>query len=134
MIQFLFAFHDYGLLFLRLTLGAILIFHGIPKLSHLKKTAEAFLGMGFRPPIFWVFTAGIIEVAGGLALVAGFLTQIFAILIALQFIIIILKVKVKNGLVGGYEFDLLILAGVLVLFTSGGGAYGLDEFLGLILY
>ena len=122
------------MLFLRLVLGAILVFHGIPKLSHLKKTAEAFLGMGFRPPVFWVLTAGIVEVVGGLALATGFLTQIFALFIALQFIVIILKLKLKNGLVSGYEFDLLILAGAIVLLTSGGGAYGLDEFFGFILY
>ena len=134
MIQFLFAFNSYGLLFLRLALGAILLVHGAPKFLRLKATAAAFAGMGFRPGGFWAVVAGAVEVLGGLMIIGGFLTQIAAFIVALQFLVIIFKVKRKNGFKDGYEFDLLILAGALLLLTSGGGAYSIDEFLDLILY
>lgn len=134
MIQPFFAFNDLGILALRVVLGLILIAHGWPKLKNLKATKEAFVGMGFRPGMFWALMIGIIEFVGGLALFIGFLPQVAAIFVALQFLIIIFTVKRGKKLIDGYEFDLLILVAALLLITAGGGKYGIDEYIGLILY
>ncbi len=134
MIQPLWVFSDWGLLALRVILGLILMVHGYPKLKGLKQTAEGFAGMGFKPGIFWATLIMLLEVFGGLLLILGFFVQIIAFFIALEFIVILLKVKRKAGLVGGYELDLLILAAALAILTLGAGRFSLDSAVGLILY
>ena len=134
MVQFLLLFDNWALLILRVVLGLILLIHGWPKIKDLKATSQSFSAMGFKPAMFWGTIVALVEFLGGLALIGGLLVQVVAFLVAIQFIIIILKVKRSKGLVGGYEFDLLIIAVALILFTIGGGAFGLDNILGIILY
>lgn len=134
MIQPFLVFSDWGILILRVVLGLILLVHGWPKIKNLKATGEGFQAMGFKPAIFWGVVVAVIEFFGGLALILGLLTQIIALLVAVQFLVAILKVKAKRGLVNGYEFDLLILAAALALAALGGGVFSADSFLGLILY
>lgn len=134
MIQPLFLFSDWGLLILRVVLGLVLVVHGWPKIKNLKATGEGFAGMGFKPGIFWGTVAAVTEFVGGLFLIFGFLIQAAALFIAIQFIVILLTVKRRNRLVGGYEFELLILAAALALATIGGGSFGLDYFWSFWLY
>lgn len=134
MVQLLLVFGDYGLLALRLVLGAVLLAHGIPKLKDMRKTAEGFAAMGFQPPRFWAAVVAGAETLCGVLIVLGLFTQIAALVIAVQFIVILVKVKRFKQFVGGYEFDLLILACALALLSVGGGAFGLDGLLKLIIY
>lgn len=135
MIQFLFVFSDWGLLVFRAALGLILVSHGFPKLRHFADTAKMMKEMTFWPPKFWAVVAGLTEFLGGLFLIAGFLTQPAAVFIALMFLIILVKLRfLKRKGFSDFEYDLLIFAGALLLATTGSGVYGLDEFLGLILY
>ena len=134
MVQFLLLFDNWALLILRVVLGLILLIHGWPKIKNLKATSQSFSAMGFKPAIFWGTIVALVEFLGGLALIGGLLVQVVAFLVAIQFIVIILKVKRDKGFAGGYEFDLLIIATALILFTIGGGAFGLDNILGIILY
>ena len=66
------------------------------------------------------------EFFGGILLVAGFLTQPAAFLLAVNMLVAIWKLKFKQGLVGGYEFDLALLAMALALLVLGPGAFSLD--------
>lgn len=134
MIQPLFVFNDWALLILRVVLGVILIAHGYPKLRDLKGTSAWMGALGFRPGIVFALVAGILEVFGGLALIAGFLTQGIAVLVVLQFLVIIFKVNRAKGLKGGYELDLLIAATAALLATTGGGLFGLDNTFGILIY
>lgn len=121
-------YSDWGLLAARVALGLMMVAHGFPKLKNLKDTAEWFSNVGFKPGTFWAAVAGIVEFAGGLMLLSGFFTQIAALFIAGQFVVITFwKVKGGQKLVGGYEFDLLILGVALLLFTIGGGNFSLDR-------
>ncbi|MEX2436724.1 MAG: DoxX family protein [Candidatus Paceibacterota bacterium] len=133
MINFLLVFSDWAILALRIILGLVLIFHGYPKIKNLKKNAKDFNKMGFKPGMFWGSLVAILEVVGGVALIAGFLTQTLAIIFIVQFIVIMLTIK-RNAGFKGIEIDLLIVGGLLVLVTIGGGVYSLDNFLGLLLY
>lgn len=134
MIQPLFLFSDIGLLALRTALGLIMIVHGWPKIKNLKKTKEEFALMGFKPAFLWGLIAAKVEFFGGLMIIFGLLTQIIAFLIFIQFMVAILKVKRKTGLMNGYEFDLLIAAAGLTLVFFGAGDYSLDEFFKIIVY
>lgn len=134
MVQPLFVFSEWALLVLRVVMGAILIAHGFPKLKDLRGTGGSFAGMGFKPGMFWTTVVAILEFVGGIFLIVGFLTQVVGLLLAIQFIVIILKLKRRSGLVGGFEFDLLLAASALALATLGGGYYSLDDALGFIVY
>lgn len=133
MIQPLFVFSDVGILILRVVLGLIMVIHGWPKIKNIKGTAE-WMGQTFKPGIFWAVVISLIEFVGGLFLIFGFLTQIVAILVAIQFAVIILKMNFRKGFVNGYEFDLLIFAAALALVVLGSGHYSVDGFLDILLY
>lgn len=128
MINFLFVYDDWALLFLRIVLGVILIAHGWPKIKNLRGTADNFEIMGFKPGILWGTIVAFVEFFGGIALITGLFTQLAAALVAVQFVVAIFKVKLQKGLVDGYEFDLLILATALALLALGAGIYSLDEY------
>lgn len=134
MVQPLFVFYDWALLALRVVLGVILIAHGYPKLRDLRGTTGWMGSIGLRPAIVFAFSAGVLETVGGLALIVGFMTQVVALLVLLQFVFIIFKVNRTKGLKGGYELDLLIAATALLIATTGGGLFGLDSTFGIFIY
>ena len=123
----LLSYQLYAPLILRLVLGTIFIIHGYPKLfKEFSKTAEWFGSIGLKPGKLWVFVVGVVEFFGGILLLVGFLTQVAAILIAINMIGAMVFVKFKQGLVGGYEFDLVLLAMALALLFLGAGFYAFD--------
>lgn len=69
---------DLGLFLLRVSVGIIMIIHGVPKFlggtETLKEVGSAmgYLGVTFAP-VFWGFMAAFSEVLGGLLLIVGFL-------------------------------------------------------------
>ena len=136
MVQFLFLYDDWALLALRVILGVILIAHGWPKIKDLRATAGNFENMGFKPGIYWGSIAATVEFFGGILIIAGFLTQLVAALVAIQLVVAtwFLRFKLNKWLVGGYEFELLLIATALALVTLGGGTYSLDDFFFIFLY
>ncbi len=134
MIQFLYVFSDWGLLALRLVLGLIFLVHGWRKVKNLSGAVSSFEAMGFKPAKFWGPFVAFLEFVGGIALIVGIVTQVFAALFFVQFVVAILKVTGKKGFAGGYEFDLLILAALLALVVLGSGSFSADSMLGLLLY
>lgn len=133
MVQFFLVFSDTAFLILRVVLGAILLVHGIPKLRDRKKTAIGFEEMGFRPGKFWGTLVAVVEALAGVLFVFGLFTQIAAVVVAIEFIVILVGVK-KFKQFAGYELDMLILAGALVLVTVGGGVWSLDSIFKIVLY
>jgi len=130
MYPFLLLLSGWGLLVLRLALGAIMVVHGFPKLKNLKETGSNFSNMGFRPGMFWGTLAARLESFGGIALIFGVLTVPFALLFMGEFFVIVIWKIAKHGaFAGGWELDLLILAAAATLFFSGAGAISLDHLL-----
>jgi putative oxidoreductase len=128
MLSIFFFYGGFAVFVLRVSLAAVMIAHGWPKLKNLKGTWEGFDKMGFKPGKLFGTLAMFLEFFGGIALLFGFLVSIVSFFAILQFaVIIIWKLAKKMPLAGGWEIDLLILAGFLVLFTLGGGAYALDH-------
>lgn len=120
-------FSNFAPLILRLVFGLVFVAHGYPKLfTGFSQTVGFFDSIGIKPAKFWVFVVGFVEFFGGIALILGFATQIAALLIAINMLVAIWKVKAKQGFVNGYEFDLTLLAIALSLVLTGAGAYALD--------
>ncbi|MGC9602895.1 MAG: DoxX family protein [Minisyncoccia bacterium] len=133
MIQPFLVFGDLGIAILRVILALILIAHGWPKIKDIKGTA-AWMGQTFKPGFFWATVVALTEFVGGIFLLFGFLAQLVALLVAVEFLVIVFTVKRGKGFVGGNEFELLILAAALALLTLGSGHYGLDYYWGVLLY
>ena len=110
----------YGPLPIRVVTGIIFIAHGAPKLVNMPGTQHFFShALGF-PPEMAVIIA-LLEVIGGFALLFGILTRVSAILFIIEMIGATLAVKLSKGFVGGYEFDLLIIAVSISLLLTGPG-------------
>jgi putative oxidoreductase len=119
-------FTDLGLLLMRLMVGLVFVTSGY---NHLKDPAARAKSIGMSKP-FTIFL-GIAEVAGGLGVVFGVLTQLAAFgLILIMFGAIQKKIFAwHTGFWGekapGWHYDLIfILMNLVIAFTSG-GAYTL---------
>jgi putative oxidoreductase len=118
-----------ALLFLRLALGVIFIFHGYPKLfTHPQQTVEAFVKMGF--PTYFAYIAGVFEFFGGILLIAGLFTRIAGLLLAAEMAVALVKVHglLSNPMnVHNYEFPLACAVGSFALAGVGAGLISLDH-------
>ncbi len=114
-----------GLLALRLAVGLIFLLHGLPKLADPAEFASFFAGAGLPWPTAVVLLAGFIEAAGGLALLAGVATRSAGVVLAAEMAVAIVKARMDRGFIGGWEFELLLLAAALSLALAGPGEYTL---------
>ncbi len=129
---------DLAPLFLRLAMGPILAYHGYQKVERGVSSFAAFVdSLGVPFPTLAAYAVTFLELGGGLAILVGLLTQVWSLLLAIQFALITWLVKLDVGLIAppgqgaGAELDLLILAGALALTVIGPGAFSLDAALRL---
>jgi putative oxidoreductase len=124
------TYSDWGLLALRLALGASFLMHGLMKHGMWKSGAATSVPAGLLA-MFRLFS--IVEPLGGAALILGFLTQLAALGLGLIMIgAISVKISRMNmpyssDSVNGWEFDLVNLAVCVMLFLTGAGAFSLDS-------
>ena len=127
------GFADVGILALRIAVGGLIFLHGYPKFKTQKQTAEFVKSMGIPIPKISALYSAFVEAIGGIAIFFGILTQIFAVLLAINmlFALYIQVIKFKSPITGGggksgYELDLLYLFGAIALIFLGGGAFSID--------
>lgn len=116
--------HDLGLLLLRLAVGVIFLAHGWAKFGDMASTVGFFSQLGL-PPVFAYIVAAV-EFLGGIALIVGVYTDLAALLLAIVMVVALVYVKMitlKVGLMGGYEFDLALLASLLAIIFIGPGKH-----------
>jgi putative oxidoreductase len=117
-------FTDLALLLLRLMVGLVFVTSGY---SHLKDPTARAKSIGMPKP-FTIFL-GIAEVAGGLGVAAGVLTQLAAIglilimLGAIQRKIFAWHTGFWGEKASGWHYDLMFILMNLVIACTGGGAY-----------
>ncbi|MDX1597754.1 MAG: DoxX family protein [Marinobacter sp.] len=103
---------DLGKLIIRLTLGGLMLFHGIAKLIHGTGFVEGQLA-GLGIPVIFAYGVFIGELLAPLMVILGYQTRIGALLIAFNMVVAI-------ALVHGHE--------LLALSSSGGWALELQGF------
>jgi putative oxidoreductase len=126
-------FGDWGLTVLRVVTGLVFFMHGYVKVFvwGFEGTAAGFGQMGIPLANLAGPFVGLLELLGGLALVAGLVTRWISIPLAFTMVVAILQVHLAKGFFNpeGVEFPLMLLAGTIGLALSGGGALAVDNLL-----
>ncbi len=119
-----------ALLLVRLIVGIIFAVHGGQKLFVFGFGGViGFFGkIGIPLPAIAGPVVTLVELLGGLALIAGVATRVAAVLIACDMLGAILFVHLRNGffLPQGYEYALTMLAVAIALALAGPGPYSVD--------
>lgn len=117
MTDFLVNYYGIGFTALRFVIALIFVVHGWPKIKNPKGIADA--AWGGRT---WAgLLQGFVEVVGGFAIIFGFWMEwaLFAFILIMVGAIFFKIVKWKTPFMArestGWEFDLLVLAGLLAL-------------------
>lgn len=124
---------DLGLALIRVVTGIVFLMHGWTKVFvwGFEGTSAGFAQMGI--PLAGVMGpfVGLLELLGGLALVAGLATRWISIPLAFTMVVAILQVHLAAGFFNpdGVEFPLTLLAGLAGLALAGGGAFAVDNVL-----
>ena len=128
----------YGLLLLRVAVGGIVLAHGLQKTFGWwngpgPKGLHGWLGsMGFRLVALMTLLLILAE-DGGLLLALGFLTPLAALMIVSSQFVAIATTHFKNGFFngnGGFEFNVLLIAGSAAVAATGPGRFSIDRWLG----
>jgi putative oxidoreductase len=134
---------EFALLYLRLTLAAVIFPHGAQKVlgwfgGHgFSATMQLFTEKLHIPPFFAFLAIGA-EFAGPIALALGFLTRLAAFGIGTTIAVAAVMVHSAHGFFmnwtgqqqgEGFEYHILVLAIALALMFKGGGRWALDAFI-----
>jgi len=120
-------------LLIRLTVGLMILPHGIPKLmagvSATAATALERRGIGAAEPLAVVLI--VLETVGGLCVALGLFTRFFAAAITIEMAVIAYQYLPKFGWTGpGYEYPLMWGLIMLAIALRGGGPWSLDRKIG----
>ena len=126
----------YGLLLLRLFVGASFFGHGTQKLfgwfggygPH--GTGGFFASQGYRHAVRMAVLAGIAEAGGGILLALGLLTPLACAALAIVMLNAIFAVTLKRAFLLGSELELMYLVTVVSLAAIGPGRFSLDRAIG----
>ncbi|MBS3170136.1 DoxX family protein [Candidatus Woesearchaeota archaeon] len=131
---------DWAPVALRIVLAVVFIVHGYPKLfKDFKGTSSFLAGLGFNPGAFWALILGVSEFFGGIALLLGAASRVVASLLIISMTVATLikifkwKTPFTKNDASGWEFDLLLVAGLVTIFLLGSGNWSIDRVVGWIL-
>jgi putative oxidoreductase len=123
---------DALMLVARVVLGIVLIAHGWQKFAQygIGGTAGAFAKMGVPLPALSAVFAAVVELVGGLALLAGAATVVAAVLVVLDMVGAFVLVHIGNGVFvtdNGFELVGVIAVAALLLIAAGPGRFSVDH-------
>ncbi|MBI2558095.1 DoxX family protein [Candidatus Woesearchaeota archaeon] len=123
----------FSLTILRLVLGIIFVYHGYMKLfapGGFKGTVGFFTSIGIPLPIYSALIVSVVEFFGGVLLILGVLSRLSSLLLIIDMLVALFVVHLKNGFSvskGGYEFVLILLAGLFVILVNGPGSFSIGK-------
>jgi|SRR3989344_3207120 len=125
---FLLTFSQIGPFIIRVTLGFLFAAAGARKLSQrCYDFEELFSSFDLPKPNIWIKFLGLIEFAGGIAMLAGFGTQIASIVLAvITLLFFVIKYRRPEMLPPSPAYYVLIFAMSLSLLVTGAGAFAFD--------
>ena len=130
----IFDTHALGTTILRLIVGIIFIAHGAMKAFGFGLAGTTGFLESVGVPMAGLMAPVLIatELGGGILLVLGLLTRSVSIPLAFTMVVAIATVHLQHGffLPQGYEFALLVGAGLVTLALQGSGAFALDNIIG----
>ena len=124
---------QWSLTLLRVVLGIIFAYHGYLKLivpGGFTGTVQFFTAIKIPLPLYSALVVSVVEFFGGLFLILGLLTKWSSILLLIDMLVALFMVHLKNGLLiskGGYEFVLVLIAGLVVIISSGTGKLSIGK-------
>jgi putative oxidoreductase len=135
---------DWAPLPLRLILGFGFVYHGWEKVADGTQMFQGMLQMiGVPGGAATAWFVALLELLGGLALIAGAFVPIVAVLLIGDMLVAAVTVHLPHGFsfmnmtgmgpdgpqfgMPGYEINLLYIAGLLALILGGAGAYSVDR-------
>lgn len=129
------TFRNLLILAARLGLGVVFFAHGWQKFftNGLTATRQGFESMGAPLPDLSAVVAAGLELAGGVGLILGAFTPLWAVLLVANTAGAYLIAHIGKGLfvsTGGGELVLVLGAGVLLLLCTGAGRLSVDGLLG----
>jgi putative oxidoreductase len=129
---------SYGLLLLRVVIGLVMLGHGLQKTFGWwngpgPKGLRGWLdSMGFRMTALLALLLILAE-DGGLLFGLGLVTPLAALMIVSSQLVAVATTHWKNGFWnggGGWEFNLVLMAGALAVCATGPGRFSLDRWFG----
>ncbi|TSC96917.1 MAG: putative oxidoreductase [Candidatus Peregrinibacteria bacterium Greene1014_49] len=131
--KFLRTSDSWSLLIVRVTVGGVILVHGLQKLGVIgdgnwSGTMGFLTGMGIPSIVAALVILG--ESVGAASLILGFLSRFCALGIGIIMLGAIMLVHAKNGFSagnGGYEMHLLIIGMCAAIAVAGGGKWSVDR-------
>jgi len=129
---------DFSYLVIRLTVGGMLLVHGIVKLQ--TTTVAAFAAgslarRGLEPALPLAYIVWFMETVGAVCIMAGLFTRLFAVAAVIEFMVITFVAHWSQGFWwsrpgGGWEYPALWGLIFFAIALRGGGPYSLDRKIG----
>lgn len=105
---------------LRIMLGITFLAHRVPSLADFGMV-QGFVGSNLGLPPEVAYVVATLEIGGAIAMFAGIITRITAVLYIILMLSTTLVVKLSRGFLGGFEVDLLLLVMAVSLLVTGPG-------------
>ena len=128
---------DLALLILRVVGAVIMIAHGFPKWPNRERLAQKWAKDGMRSSRLVLVLVYLVEVPGGVAYGAGFLTEWASLAMLVLMLgmtwwsVFVARESLVSITSKGYDVNLALIALFLATALAGGGAYSLDALLGI---
>jgi putative oxidoreductase len=134
-LKFLGKFRDFGLLLMRVGLGAAYVIHGSSKMfggpqkwSELGGSMQHLgLGVDLGPLTIWGFLAAFAEFAGGILLILGFLFRPAALLLLFTMVVATVMLFKTGQDYNTFSHPLKMALVFLGLLFVGAGRYSIDK-------
>ena len=123
---------DVGVLILRISVGIVMVAHGLPKIFWKRELFNKKWKKEYGFPLGSVIITGIVQVVGGLAIIVGIFTQLSSLILALNMLVAtyvsIWKhnepfLSTPEG--KGWDVNFLLVGALITLVFLGGGTWSL---------